>query len=262
MTRKVDWDPIRALAQRVLERGEPLELSNDVRALLRRSAREVAIPTEDVKQALLSPRTATALLRKIQQRISAGSRKLGTARSRAYRLQDAGDLHGARKAMEAVIAAEAVPFYRELAANVISTIDRLQAVATRGQPDPKLPEHSQALVLLHRVQHGKPLKLTHGMRTFLRRAATEAGLSKAESQEALASPESAEVLLREIVGRKRAGRRRLERALVRMMTLRDAGDLEGARQQMRDLLAVEVVPVFRQAAEENLEYLNELPPVP
>lgn len=46
-----------------------------------------------------------------------------------------------------------------------------------------------------------------------------------------------------------------------MMSLRDAGNLEGARQQMRDLLAVEVVPKYRQAAEEMLAYLDEPPPI-
>lgn len=260
MTNKVDWDPIRTLAQRVLEQGEPLELTDDVRALLRRSAREVAIPPEDVKQALRSPRTATALLRKVRQRITAGSRRFGSAQSRAYRLRDTGNLDGARKAMEAVIAVEVVPFYRELAANVISNIGRLQAVAESGQPDPKLPERSQALILLRRVQQGRPLKLSNGMRAFLRRAAAEAGISKPETKEALTSPESAGALLEEIMRRFHEGRKRLERALIRMMDLRDAGDLEGARQQMRDLLAVEVVPRFREAAEENLAGLDEPPP--
>lgn len=262
MTRKVDWDPVRALAQRVLDRGEPLELTDDVRALLRRSAREVAIPAADVKQALRGPRTATALLRKIRRRITAGSRRFGSAQRRVYRLRDAGDLDGARKAMEAVRAVEVVPFYRELAANVISNLGRLQAVAERGEPDPKLPERSQALVLLRRVQQGRPLKLSNGMRAFVRRAAAEVGIGKAETQEALTSPERAGSLLEKIMRRFHVGRKRLERALARMMDLRDAGDLDGARQQMRDLLAVEVVPVYRGAAEEQLARLDEPPPAP
>lgn len=262
MTIKVDWDPIRALAQRVLERGESLELSEDVRALLRRSAREVAIPTEDVKQALRSPRTATALLRKIRQRLNAGSRRFGSAQSRAYRLRDAGDLDGARKAMEAVIAVEVVPFYRELATNMISNLGWLQKVAKTGRVDPKLSEHSQLLILLHRLDQGKPLNLTMGMRAFLRHAASEVAISQAETKEALASPKSAGALLRKIVERRQKGTKRLTRALARMMALRDAGDLEGARQQMRDVLAVEVVPLYRRAAEENLAGLDEPPPAP
>ncbi|MDC0706927.1 DUSAM domain-containing protein [Stigmatella sp. ncwal1] len=256
MTRKVDWDPIRTLEKQVLERGEPLELSDDVQALLRRSAREVAIPTEDVKQALRSPRSATALLRKIRQRLNAGSRRLGNAQSRAYRLRDAGNLDGARKAMEAVSAVEVVPFYRELAANMISNLGRLQKVAKTGRVDPKLSEHSQLLILLHRLDQGKPLNLTMGMRAFLHHAASEVAISQAETKEALANPKSAGALLQKIVERRQKGTKRLTRALVRMMALRDAGDLEGARQQMRDLLAVEVVPRFRRAAEENLAGLD------
>jgi DUSAM domain-containing protein len=123
--------------------------------------------------------------------------------------------------------------------------------------DPKLSEHSQLFILLHRIHQGKPLKLTQGMRAFLRHAAAEVAIGEAETEEALASPESAGALLRKIVGRRRKGTKRLERALWRMMNLRDAGDLEGARQQMRDLLAVEVVPMYRQAAEENLAGLDE-----
>jgi hypothetical protein len=45
-----------------------------------------------------------------------------------------------------------------------------------------------------------------------------------------------------------------------MTLLRDKGDLEGARQQMRGVLAVEVVPRYRQMAEENLRGLDEPPP--
>ncbi|HYO74250.1 MAG TPA: DUF2379 family protein, partial [Archangium sp.] len=37
--RQIDWDSIRALAKRVLEQGEPLELTNEMRALLLRGAR-------------------------------------------------------------------------------------------------------------------------------------------------------------------------------------------------------------------------------
>ncbi|WP_224368684.1 DUSAM domain-containing protein [Hyalangium versicolor] len=262
MSTKADWDLIGSLAQRVLEGGEPLGLTNEVRALLQRSARQVVIPTEDVKQAFRNSRTATVLLRRIRQCIRAGSRRLDCALSQSQSQRDAGDLKGARKVMEAMIAVEVVPFYRELAANSLSHIDRLQAVAESGQLDPKLPDVLQAEVLLHRVQRGKSLELTRGMGTFLRRVAAEAGISKAEAKEALSNPESAEGLLRRIVERRRKGTKRLIRALIRMVALRDAGDIEGARQQMRDLLAVEVVPVYRQAAEENLAGLDEPLPAP
>ncbi len=262
MSRNVDWDPIQALAQRVLERGEPLELTDDVRALMRRSAREVAIPFEDVEKALRGLRTATALLRKINRRIEDGSWRLTAVKHRAHRMQDAGDLEGARELIRKVLAVEAVPLYRKQAKNVLASIARLQKVAQTGRVDPKLPDRPQLASLLYRINQGRPLKLTQGMRSFLRRAAAEAAIGEAETEEALANPESAGALLRKIMGRFRKGSKRLEHSISRMLDLRDAGDLEGARQQMRDLLAVEVVPMYRRAAEENLESLDELPSTP
>lgn len=41
-----------------------------------------------------------------------------------------------------------------------------------------------------------------------------------------------------------------------MYRLRDKGNLEGARQQMRDILAVEQVPHYRDIAEGQLEDLS------
>ena len=55
------------------------------------------------------------------------------------------------------------------------------------------------------------------------------------------------------------GKQRISQALHRMIRCQEAGDLEGARQQMREVLAVEVVPQYRRMAEENLTVLNELP---
>jgi DUSAM domain-containing protein len=257
---KTDWSPIEALAQRVLEQGEPLELTADVRALMRRSARDVAIPSKDVEKDLRNLRTATALLRKMSRRIEDGSWRLILAEHRAHRLQDAGDLEGARRQIEKVLAVEIVPAYRKQAERVLARIARLQKVATSGRVDPKLPERSQLASLLYRIDQGKPLRLTKGMCSFLRRAAAGAAISKDETEEALASSTSAAVLLRKIMGRLRRGSKRLERAVSRMLDCRDAGDLEGARQQMRDLLAVEFVPMYRRAAEENLAGLDERPP--
>jgi DUSAM domain-containing protein len=260
MTVKIDWDPIRDLSQHVLEQGAPLELTSNVRALLRRSAREVAIPAKEAEKALHSLSTAMTLLRKIRRRIWDGSSRLIDAERRARRLQDAGNLKGAREQIEKVLLTETVPLYRQQAQSALTRIDRLQKVADSGRVDPKLSGHSQLFILLHRVQQGKPLKLTHGMRAFLRHAAAEVAIGEKEPEESLASAESAETLLQRIVERRRKGTKRLERALLRMMERKDAGDLEGARQQMRDLLAVEVVPVYRRAAEENLAGLDEPSP--
>ncbi|OJH34745.1 hypothetical protein BON30_42070 [Cystobacter ferrugineus] len=70
---------------------------------------------------------------------------------------------------------------------------------------------------------------------------------------------TATALLREIRQRIRDGSHRLGDALDRAGTLQKKGDLDGAQQAMRDLLAVEVVPQYRQMAEENLAGLDRPP---
>ncbi|MDY7230163.1 DUSAM domain-containing protein [Hyalangium rubrum] len=262
MAAELDWEPIRALGRRVLEHGEPLELSDEVRALLQRSAEEVALSPEDTASALRSVPTAATLLGEITRRIDEGSHRLGRAQTRAYRLRDAGDLDGACRQMEKVLAVEVVPHYRRIAESELRQITRLKSVAASGQPDPERSTRAQIPVLLHRVQQGHPLELTEGMRVFLRWSAADVGMSEAETEEALATPESAGALLGQIMGRFRDASDRLKGATARMTELRDAGDLEGARQQVRDWLAVEVVPRFRRAAEEQLAYLDSLSPAP
>lgn len=123
MADAIDWDPIRALAQRVLERGEVLDLSDETRALLRRSAREVALSPEDTEEALRSVSSATSLLHEIRGRIRDGSHRLMRAINEAYRLRDVGELKRARKLMEDVLAVEVVPFYREQAELALEDID-------------------------------------------------------------------------------------------------------------------------------------------
>ena len=259
MAAEIDWEPIRALGLQVIERGEPLELADEVLSLLRRSALEVAISPEDAESALRSVPTARALLGEITRRIYEGSERLGQAESRAYRLRDAGDLDGACRQMEEVLAVEVVPHYRRIAESQLREATRLKSVAASGQPDPKLSDRAQLPILLHRVQRGQPLELNEGMHAFLRRTAADVGMSEAEMKPALASPESAGVLLWQIMGRLRDASDRLKSAMYRMTELRDAGDLEGARQQIRDWLAVEVVPRYRRAAEEQLAGLDEPP---
>ena len=126
MTDEVDWDPIRALAQRVLERGEALALTEETRTLLKRSAQEVAISLADAEDALRSVSTATTLLREIRGRIRDGSNRLSDALHRAYRLRDVGDIEGARKQLEDVLAIEIVPLYREEAEIVLERLGRLK----------------------------------------------------------------------------------------------------------------------------------------
>ena len=113
MTGKVDWEPFRALVQRVLRHGARLELTGDVRALLLRTAHEVAI--NDAEQALTTEAGARALIEECERRIKEGSWRLMRALHRMYRHQEASNYDRARQEMRDVLAVEVVPFYRETA---------------------------------------------------------------------------------------------------------------------------------------------------
>ncbi|WP_225411218.1 DUSAM domain-containing protein [Stigmatella hybrida] len=112
-------------------------------------------------------------------------------------------------------------------------------------------------MLDNRVQQGEPLVLTTEVRGLLQRTAPTVAISEAEAEAALASPEQATALLQEMRRRITEGSRRLSRALNQMYKLRDRRDLEGARQQLRDVLAVEVVPHYRNIAQGQLENLGD-----
>ena len=260
MSDEINWDGIRDLAQRVLERSEPLELSDDTRALLLKSAREVAISEQDAEDALRSLPTAATLLREIRQRIGEGSRRLSRARNRAYKLRDAGDLDGARQLMRDVLAVEVVPLYREQAETLLDQFTGLLEVLATGRLNPDLDDRPQLAILTQRIQQGYPLELTDDLRNLLRRTAPTAAISESETEEALKSPEGAEAIMGMILSRFRDAQSRFLPAMNRMTSLRDAGDLEGARQQMRDVLAVEGVPRYREAAEDQLRGLDSPPP--
>lgn len=127
MTEDTDWDELRALARQVLERGSPLELTQETLALLRRTAAQVAIGQQDADDALRSQATATTLLREIRQRIGEGSHRMILTLDRAYSLRDAGDIDGARKLLEEWLAIEVVPLYREQAEIVLEKLARLKS---------------------------------------------------------------------------------------------------------------------------------------
>lgn len=110
--------------------------------------------------------------------------------------------------------------------------------------------------LEQQVKRGQPLQLTATVRDLLRRAAPTVAMSGAEAEAALASVESATSLLLEIRQRMRDSSRWFINAMHEMSRLRDSGDLEGARQQMYEVLAVERVPFYREIAEGELEKLK------
>ncbi|NOK23122.1 DUSAM domain-containing protein [Corallococcus carmarthensis] len=113
MTARPDWDAIRDLSRRVLREGAPLALTEDVRALLLRTADEVGIAGAD--EALRTDAGALTLLRECARRITDGSNRLMDALHRMFRYQDEGDYESARQEMRDVLSVEVVPYYREAA---------------------------------------------------------------------------------------------------------------------------------------------------
>ncbi|HEX8703703.1 MAG TPA: DUSAM domain-containing protein [Myxococcaceae bacterium] len=125
--------------------------------------------------------------------------------------------------------------------------------------DPLDVDWYQVRMLDNRVQQGQALELTVQVRELLRRTARTVAISDAEAAKALADVTSATALLQSIRHRVDSGTQRIMRALDTMYRLRKKGDIQGARQQMQEVLAVEVVPHFREIAEGQLEELDSLP---
>jgi DUSAM domain-containing protein len=123
MSEEADWEEVRALAEQI-ERGQPPELTAEVSELLRRAARQVALSDDDAEQGLRSPSDAATLVAKISRRIRVGSRRLSRAIVDASRLQNAGDIQGARKLFEDVLAVEVVPLYREIAQTQLNALGK------------------------------------------------------------------------------------------------------------------------------------------
>jgi DUSAM domain-containing protein len=117
-----DWDRVLGLYAR-LERNEAIALDADVRDLCRRVARDVAIPHDDAERALLSPAGAETLVREMRRRIFEGSRRLSRALVDSARRKNAADVAGARAVLEAVLAVEVVPLYREQAEIALEHVD-------------------------------------------------------------------------------------------------------------------------------------------
>ena len=257
---QLDWQRVEDLHRRVLEQGESLELSDETRAILSGGARLVAINPTDTTDALRGVTTATTLLREIRRRLRNGSKRLGRADSSADRLRDSGDFAGARKELEDALAVEVVPFYREQIAIRLEYLATFETVFLTGHVTEDFHPWGQVRALALRVQQGRPLELRDDLRNFLRQTAPSVAISETEAEETLKTVEGTEALLTLMVMRMEDGKQRISEALYRMIRCQEAGDIEGARQQMRDVLAVEVVPLYRQAAEENLAGLDEPPP--
>ena len=112
MVESREWNRVIELGQR-LQRGEALELTDEVREVLRRVARDLAVSDSQAQDALSLPAMAATLIGELNRRIRDGSRRLSRALVEANRRKAAGDVEGARKVLESVLVMEVVPLYRE-----------------------------------------------------------------------------------------------------------------------------------------------------
>ncbi|MFY2562656.1 DUSAM domain-containing protein [Corallococcus terminator] len=120
------------------------------------------------------------------------------------------------------------------------------------------PNWSPFRALARRVlREDARLMLTSDVRALLLRTAEEVSIPDAEA--ALSTSDGALALLREAERRIGEGSNRLTDALHRMWKLQRQGDYDSARQQMREVLAVEVVRYYRELAMEQLDGMADEP---
>ncbi|RKH61452.1 DUSAM domain-containing protein [Corallococcus llansteffanensis] len=110
--------------------------------------------------------------------------------------------------------------------------------------------------LVARVDAGEALTLTPQVRGVLLRTAHEVGIPDPDAQAAIKDVGTATALLRDAWVRIRDGSIRLSLTEMRARDLACAGDKAGARKLLEDLLAVEVVPLYRELAEMELKDLD------
>ncbi|NRD46835.1 DUSAM domain-containing protein [Corallococcus exiguus] len=120
------------------------------------------------------------------------------------------------------------------------------------------PDWSPFRDLARRVlREGAPLTLSDDVRTLMLRVAEEVSITDAGA--ALSTSAGTLALVREAERRIAEGSNRLTDALHEMWRFQRQGDFDNARQQMRDVLAVEVVPYYRELALEQLSGMSEEP---
>lgn len=117
------WDAIWELNRRVADLGQPFTVTDEIGALLRGTARDVAIAPEEVERALQDDARAAELLKEIAKRIRVGSRRLSRAIVESDKREQAGDTEGARKPLLDVLAVEVVPHYRDIAQTHLDALD-------------------------------------------------------------------------------------------------------------------------------------------
>jgi DUSAM domain-containing protein len=115
----------------------------------------------------------------------------------------------------------------------------------------------RVLGLYAKLERNEAIELDADVRDLCRRVARDVAVSNDDAERALLTPAGAETLVREMRRRIFEGSRRLSRALVDSARRKKAGDATGARAVLDGVLAVEVVPLYREQAQIALDYVDD-----
>jgi DUSAM domain-containing protein len=115
----------------------------------------------------------------------------------------------------------------------------------------------RVLGLYARLERNEAIELSADVRELCLRVARDVAVGHDDVERALLTPSGAETLVREMRRRIFEGSRRLSRALVDSARRKKAGDLTGARAVLEGVLAVEVVPHYREQAQIALGHVDD-----
>ena len=115
----------------------------------------------------------------------------------------------------------------------------------------------RVLGLYARLERNEAIELDADVRDLCRRVARDVAISNDDAERALLTPAGAETLVREMRRRIFEGSRRLSRAFAESDRHKKAGDVAGARAVLEKVLAVEVVPLYRQHVTTMLDYVDD-----
>jgi DUSAM domain-containing protein len=115
----------------------------------------------------------------------------------------------------------------------------------------------RVLGLYAKLERSEEISLDTDVRDLCRRVARDVAVGDDDAESALRTPSGAETLVREMRHRIFEGSQRLSRALVDSASRKKAGDMAGARAVLEGVLAVEVVPLYREQAIIALDYVED-----
>ena len=115
----------------------------------------------------------------------------------------------------------------------------------------------RVLGLYAKLERNEALEPNADVPALCRRVARDVAISNDDAERALLTPEGTETLVREMRRRIFEGSRRLSRAFAESDRRKKVGDVAGAREVLEGVLAVEVVPLYRQHATTMLDYVDD-----